>query len=265
MTRLDGRTAIVTGGARGIGRCCALRLAEEGANVAVADLDLRSYEAYETERDRVTADTVVEELEVAGAEAVGVELDVTDPEAVEGFVDGVVAEFGSVDVVVANAGGGDGPMGDTYASTLAPDYLRATVERNLYGTVYTCVASAPHMKAQGSGRIVTVASQAGRTVLDGGTYAHYGAAKAAVISYTKYLAAELAPHGITANAIAPGYIDTGKLRSNLDETAAVEAEIPMRRLGRPEDCAAAVAFLAGPDADYVTGAVLPVDGGSADL
>lgn len=245
MTGLDGKTAIVTGGAQGIGRQCALRLAEEGANVAVADVDLRSYEAYGTERDRVTADTVVDELEAAEGEAVGAELDVTDPEAVEGFVDGVVEEFGSVDVVVANAGGGDGPMADTYASTLTPDYLRSTVERNLYGTVYTCVASAPRMKAQGSGRIVTLASQAGRTVLDGGTYAHYGAAKAAVITYTKYLAADLAPHGITVNAIAPGYVDTGKLRSNVDDTADVEAKIPIGRLGRPEDCANAVAFLAG--------------------
>lgn len=265
MTRLDGKTAIVTGGARGIGRRCALQLAEEGANVAIADLDLRSYEVYETERDRVTADTVVDELEAVGVEAVGAELDVTDPEAIEGFVDSVVEEFGSVDVVVANAGGGDGPIDDTYASTLTADYLRSTIERNLYGTVYTCVASAPHMKTQGSGRIVTLASQAGRTVLDGGTYAHYGAAKAAVIMYTKYLAADLAPYGITVNAIAPGYVNTGKLRSNVEDAAEIEAKIPMGRLGRPEDCANVVAFLASPDADYVTGAVIPVDGGSTDL
>lgn len=265
MTTLDGETALVTGGARGIGRRYALRLAEEGASVAVADIDLRSYEAYETERSRATDDTVVEELKSEGHEVIGAELDVTDPDAVDGFVDEVVETFGSLDVVVANAGGGDGPMADTHASTLAPEYLRATVERNLYGTVYTCVASAPRMKAQESGRIITVASQAGRTVLDGGTYAHYGAAKAAVIMYTKYLAADLAPHGITVNAIAPGYIDTGKLRSNVDERSAVEAGIPMGRLGQPEDCADVVAFLAGPGAGYVTGAVVPVDGGSAEL
>ena len=265
MTTLDGKTALVTGGARGIGRRYALRLAEEGANVAVADIDLRAYEAYETERNRATEGTVVEELRAAGHDAMGAEVDVTDPEAVERFVDEVVGTFGSLDVVVANAGGGDGPMAETHASTVEPAHLRATVERNLYGTVYTCVASASRMKEQGSGRLITVASQAGRAVLDGGSYAHYGAAKAAVIMYTKYLAADLAPHGITVNSVAPGYIDTGKLRSNVDEWSAVEAKIPMGRLGQPEDCADVVAFLAGPDADYVTGAVVPVDGGSAEL
>jgi 3-oxoacyl-[acyl-carrier protein] reductase len=195
----------------------------------------------------------------------GAELDVTDPDAVDEFVDDVVETFGSLDVGVANAGGGDGPMADTHASTLAPENLQATVERNLYGTVYTCVASAPRMKAQESGRIITIASQAGRAVLDDGTYAHYEAAKAAVIMYTKYLAADLAPHGITVNAIAPGYIDTGKLRTNVDERSAVETKIPMGRLDQPEDCADIVAFLAGPDAEYVTGAVVPVEGGFADL
>jgi 3-oxoacyl-[acyl-carrier protein] reductase len=265
MTDLNGKTVLVTGGARGIGRRYALRLGEAGADVAVADLDLRSYEQYGAEERRVTADTVIQELENAGCRAMGTELDVTDLTAVEQFVENVVDEFGSLDAVVANAGGGDGPMADTRASTLTPEHLQATVERNLYGTVYTCVASAPHMKKQESGRIITVASQAGRTVLDGGTYAHYGAAKAAVIMYTKYLAADLAPYDITVNAVAPGYIDTGKLRSNVEDLPTLEAEIPMGRLGQPEDCADVVVFLAGPDAEYVTGAVVPVDGGSAEL
>lgn len=265
MTALDGNTAIVTGGARGIGRSYALRLADEGANVAVADLDLRSYEEYEEERARMASETVVREIENAGVDAMGAEVDVTDPHAVEHFVDSVVETFGTVDIVVANAGGGDGPMADTYASTLSPEYLQATVERNLYGTVYTCVAAASPMKAQGSGRIITVASQAGRSVLDGGTYAHYGAAKAAVIIYTKYLAADLASDGITVNAVAPGYIDTGKLRAGIDDRSAIEAKIPMGRLGDPDDCANIISFLASPEADYVTGAVIPVDGGSTDL
>jgi 3-oxoacyl-[acyl-carrier protein] reductase len=265
MTDLTGKVALVTGGGRGIGRRCALRLAAEGADVAVADVDLQSFEEYDVERDRAGAVTVVEELEERDVTAVGAEVDVTDPEAVEAFVERVVDDFGGLDVLVANAGGGDGPMADTSASTLTPEYLRATVERNLYGTVYTCVAAAPHMKRQEAGRIITVASQAGRTVLDRGTYAHYGAAKAAVITYTKYLAADVVSHGVTANAIAPGYIDTGKLRSNIGDRAAIEAEIPMGRMGSPDDCADVVAFLAGPDADYVTGAVVPVDGGSAEL
>jgi len=265
MSDLDGKTAIVTGGARGIGRRYALRLAEEGANVAVSDIDLRSFEDYEEEQREMTGETVLEEVEGKGVDGMATEMDVTNPKAVNEFVDSVANAFGSVDVVVANAGGGDGPMADTYASTLTSDYLQSTVERNLYGTVYTCVAAAQHMKQQQSGRIITVASQAGRTVLENGTYAHYGAAKAAVIMYSKYLAADLAPHGITVTTVAPGYINTGKLQSNIDDEAAIEAEIPLGRIGAPEDCAGVVAFLAGMDASYITGAVIPIDGGSAEL
>lgn len=257
MNRLENKTALVTGAGRGIGRRCATRLAEEGA-----DIDFESFEKYDVERARVAGDTVVDELEATDTRVVSAEVDVTEPAAVEGFVGRMADELGSIDIVVANAGGGDGPMADTYASTISPEHLRATVERNLYGTVYTCVAAAPYMKEQGSGRVITVASQAGRKVLKGGSYAHYGAAKAAVIMYSEYLAVDLAPHGITVNTLAPGYIGTGKLRSSIDDTAKFEAEIPAGRLGDPDDCADVVAFLASPKADYVTGAVVPVDGGS---
>ena len=141
----------------------------------------------------------------------------------------------------------------------------AVLRRNLYGTVHTCVAVAPTMKEQGSGKIITVSSQAGRRASGDGGYAHYGTAKAAIIMYTKYLAQDLGPHGIQVNCIAPGYIGTGRLMP-MFEGAGVDRldphASPRDGIGTPEDCARVVGFLAGPDSDYVTGTVIPIDGGS---
>lgn len=260
----DGPTnAIVTGGARGIGRRFALRLADRGANVAIADVDLESFDEYDREREQVSGDSVEAEIADRGGDALGVRTDVTDPEAVESMVETVVETFGSVDVAVANAGGGVGPIEDTFASEIDPEHLHATVARNLYGTVYTCVAVASQMKAQGGGRIVTVSSGAGREARADGSYAHYGAAKAGVIMYTKYLAQDLGADGIAANVIAPGTIGTGRLmeafeREGLDEVAARQA---VDRIGSPEDCADVLEFLAFDAPEYLTGAVVPVDGG----
>ena len=120
------------------------------------------------------------------------------------------------------------------------------------------------MKAQGSGKIITVSSQAGRRASSDGGYAHYGAAKAAIIMYTKYLAQDLGPHGIQVNCIAPGYIGTGRLMP-MFEAGGVDRltrSVALRRIGTPEDCARVVGFLAGPESDYVTGTVIPIDGGS---
>jgi 3-oxoacyl-[acyl-carrier protein] reductase len=138
------------------------------------------------------------------------------------------------------------------------------MKRNLYGTVNTCVAVAPTMRAQGAGKIVTVSSQAGRRASPDGGYAHYGAAKAAIIMYTKYLAQDLGPDNIQVNCIAPGYIGTGRLMP-MFEAGGVDRlarSVAQRRLGTPEDCARVVGFLAGPDSDYVTGTIIPIDGGS---
>jgi len=123
--------AIVTGGARGIGRQFALEPADRGANVAIADVDLESFDEYEREREQVSAAGVEAEIADRGVDSLGVRTDVTDPEQVERMVETVVEEFGSVDVVVADAGGGVGPIDETFASEIAPDHLHATVERNL--------------------------------------------------------------------------------------------------------------------------------------
>lgn len=255
--------ALVTGGARGLGRSYALRLAENGVNVAIGDIDLTSHEEYERESEQLGAETVEEELRSHGVDALGIEADVTDPDQVQAMVDATVDEFGSLDILVANAGGGVGPADDTFASELEVDQLHATVERNLYGTIYTCVAAAPYMKERGSGRIITVASSAGREARENGSYAHYGAAKAGIIMYTKYLAQDLGEHGITANVLAPGYIGTGRLMESFEKRGVdvVAGKTALGRIGTPEDCADVVEFLASDASEYVTGAVIPIDGG----
>jgi 3-oxoacyl-[acyl-carrier protein] reductase len=185
-------------------RAYAKRLAGLGAKVAIADLNLHSYEEFEAEAKDMTADSTVAEIEAAGGTALGIEVDVRDHEAVEAMAARVVEEWGRVDVLVANAGGGRGRPVDTKASTLDPALLQLVTAMNLFGTVYSCSAVAPIMKRQRSGKIITVSSVAGTGPSIDGGYAHYGAAKAAIAHYTRYLAQDLAPFGITANCIAPG-------------------------------------------------------------
>ena len=273
MAQLEGKVAIVTGAARGLGRAYAKRLAGLGAKVAVADLNLHSYEEFEAEAKDMTADSTVAEIEASGGIALGIEVDVRDHEAVEAMVAQVVQEWGRVDVLVANAGGGRGRPMDTKASTLDPALLQLVTEMNLFGTVYSCNAVAPMMKRQRSGKIITVSSVAGTAPSADGGYAHYGASKAAIAHYTRYLAQDLGPFGITANCIAPGVIATGRMMATLRIIATVipgsnqsnrdRAElVALRRLGTVEDCAKVVEFLATDLSDYVTGAVIPIDGGS---
>jgi len=157
MGKLDGKVVIVTGAARGLGRAYAKRLAGLGAKIAVGDLNLRSYQEFEAEAKDMTADTAVAEIEASGGIALGVEVDVRDHEAVEAMVARIVQEWGRVDVLVANAGGGRGRPMDTKASTLDPTLLQLVTEMNLFGTVYSCNAVAPIMKQQRSGKIITVA------------------------------------------------------------------------------------------------------------
>src|ERR1700675_4593865 len=193
MGKRDGKVAIVTGAARGLGRAYAKRLAGLGAKIAVADLNLHSYEEFEAEARDMTADSTVAEIEAMGGTAIGIEVDVIDHEAVNAMVARVVQEWGRVDVLVANAGGGRGRPMDTKASNLDPTLLRLVVDMNLFGTVYTVNAVAPIMKEQRSGRIITVSSVAGTAPSADGGYAHYGAAKAAIAHYTRYLAQDLGP------------------------------------------------------------------------
>ena len=261
---LQGTCALVTGGGRGLGRAYALHLAALGADVAVLDVDTRSYRDYAGETAQMTADSTALEIEALGRRSIEIEADVGDAAAVQSAVDRIVSAWGRLDIAVCNAGGGLGSPAESKASTMDLEQFDAVLRRNLYGTVHTCTAVAPIMKEQGSGKIVTVSSQAGRRASGDGGYAHYGTAKAAIIMYTKYLAQDLGPHGIQVNCIAPGYIGTGRL-TPMFEGVGVERltrSVAARRIGTPEDCARVVGFLAGPESDYVTGTIIPIDGGS---
>jgi 3-oxoacyl-[acyl-carrier protein] reductase len=266
MGKLDGKVAIVTGAGRGLGRAYAHRLAGLGAKIVVTDIDLTSFQEYEAEAKTMTAGSTVDEILAGGGAAIGIQLDVTDAAAAQAMADQVMKTWGRIDILVANAGGGRGRPADTKASTLDPALLHLVVSMNLYGTVYSVNAVAPAMKQQRSGKIVTVGSVAGLNPSTDGGYAHYGAAKAAIAHYTRYLAQDLGPYGITANCIAPGVIATARIMqtvipgsssNNQDRTELVA----LRRLGTVEDCAKVVEFLATDLSDYVTGAAIPIDGG----
>ena len=266
MGKLDGKVAIVTGAARGLGRAYARRIGGLGAKVAVVDLSLKAFEEFEAEALAMTAENTVAEIEAADGSAIGIEFDVCDENAVAAMVQRVMAEWGRVDILVANAGGGRGRPVDTKAATLDPALLRLVTGMNLYGTVYCCNAVAPIMKQQRSGKIVTVSSVAGLSPSPDGGYAHYGAAKAAIAHYTRYLAQDLGPYGITANCIAPGTITTGRIVATVmpgsaDANRDRTERVALRRLGTVEDCAKVVEFLVTDLSDYVTGTVIPIDGG----
>jgi 3-oxoacyl-[acyl-carrier protein] reductase len=179
------------------------------------------------------------------------------------MADDVRKAWGRIDILVANAGGGRGSPRETAASIVPQELLELVTRMNFYGTVYSCSAVAPAMKEQMSGRIVTVASYAGSVAGAGGGYAHYGANKAAIAHYTRYLAQELGPFNINCNCIAPGVIQTARIVKLMGSRGNRQAEsIPLRRMGTVEDCAKVVEFLTTDLSDYVTGALIPIDGGS---
>jgi 3-oxoacyl-[acyl-carrier protein] reductase len=264
MGKLDGQVAIVTGAARGPGRAYALRLARLGAKVAVTDIDLKSYAQFEAEAKAMTAETTADEIVAAGGEALGFEFDIGDRDAVFAMVEAVTAAWGRVDILVANAGGGRGAMAETTATQVAPELLELVTRMNFFGTVHSCSAVAPAMKAQRYGRIVTVASFGALRAAPGGGYAHYGANKAAIAHYTRFLAQELGPYNINCNCIAPGLIETARiveLTGRRNENDLGRPGIALRRPGTVEDCAKVVEFLVTDLSDYVTGTLIPVDGG----
>lgn len=259
--KLAGQVALVTGAGRGLGRAYALRLAALGADVAINDIDLAAAREYNEE---LTAPTVMAEVEALGRRAIGIQADVTDKAQVEAMIDRVVAELGRLDILICNAGGHLAPPAGSWASSMSEADYRKIMAINLDGTIFCCQAASRPMKAQRSGKIVTVGSQAGMWASSGGG-CHYSIAKAAIHHYTRQIAAELGPHGIRVNCIAPGFVNSSRGialgRNSAESRASLEPRIPLRRLGWPEDCAKVVEFLVTDLSDYVTGQVISVDGG----
>lgn len=263
MGKLDEKVAVVTGAARGIGREYALRLAELGADVGVIDINLRSYEDFSGEKIGEGFKTVVEELESLGVQAVGFEADISNEEQVIKAFQKIKDALGEIDILIANAGGGTGALNENAASEIDDHQLDTVLRRNFYGTIYSVKAVADSMKKKNYGKIVTVTSVTGIKANDTGTYSHYAATKAAIVNYTKNLAQDLGKYNITVNAIAPGYIGTGRLLEQFEKAGkeTYENETALKRLGTPEDCANVIEFLSTDLSDYVTGSVIDVTGG----
>jgi NAD(P)-dependent dehydrogenase (short-subunit alcohol dehydrogenase family) len=261
--KLSGKVALVTGAGRGLGRAYALRMARLGADVAINDIDLHSYRDY---NQRLAADTTVEEVRALGRRSLGIECSVAVRDEVEAMFDRILAEFGRLDILVNNAGGLQINPETSFASSVPDEDLRRELDRNLMSCIYCCQAASRPMKAQRSGRIVNVSSQAGLKGSANGFYSSYGLAKAAIVNYTQYLAGELAPFGINVNCIAPAYIGTERLMQRSfnrqpGQLEALEKTIPLGRIGTEEDCAKVVEFLVTDLSDYVVGQCIRICGG----
>ncbi len=235
--------ALVTGGSRGIGRACCLRLAAEGYHVAV---NYRQEEAQ--------AAAVVAEIEAAGGKAFALQGDVSAPGEAERMVQAVLAAAGSLDVLVNNAG----IARDNLVLRMSDEEFALVLETNLTGAFRLVRAALRPMLKQRSGRIINISSIAG--IVGNPGQANYSAAKAGMLGLTRSVAKEVASRGITVNAVAPGLIDT-EMSGAIKGRDQLVASIPLGRAGTPEEVAAAVAFLASAGAAYITGVTLPVDGG----
>lgn len=246
MTLKD-QVALVTGGSRGIGRAVVLALVKEGAKVAFV---------YKGSQD--AAEKLQQEVTAAGGTAKAYQADVADPEAAKSVVAGVLADWGRLDILVNNAG----VIRDGLFLTQKPEDWRTVLSTNLDGAVNFCREVAQQMAfKQRSGRIINVSSVAAEHVNSGQT--NYAASKGAINSFTRALAVELARRNVTVNAVAPGFISTDMSEAvrNMAGEDNLKKMIPARRLGKPEDVAGVVVFLAGPTAAYITGQVVTVDGG----
>ena len=235
------KTAVITGGSRGIGRACAIKLAKEGYNIAVVYAG----------NDKAAEETV-SEIKSLGKEAISVKFDVSDENAVNEGISKIIEKFGRIDVLVNNAG----ITRDGLFVRMSSEDWNAVINTNITGMFYVTKPVVKLMMKQRSGSIINMSSIAG--VMGNAGQANYSAAKAAVIGFTKSLSKELAARNIRVNAIAPGFIMTD-MTKDLDGEKISEA-IPLKRLGTVDDIAVTVKFLAE-DATYITGQVIGVDGG----
>lgn len=243
---LDGQVALVTGASRGIGAVVAQRLAQDGAKVAVN---------YQASADAAAA--VVAAIAAAGGDAIAIPADVSQEDAAQTLVQQTLEQWGRLDILVNNAG----ITRDRLLLRMTPQDWDEVLQVNLRGAFLCTKYVMPHLIRRRSGRVVNMSSVVGLSGNPG--QANYAAAKAGLIGFTKAVAREVASRNITVNALTPGFIDTGGMVEQLTAEARqqVLARIPMARFGSADDVAAAVAFLCGPGAGYITGQTLTIDGG----
>lgn len=246
--RLKGKVALVTGSSRGIGKAVALRFADEGADIAVNYV-----------RNADKAEGVVKAIRSKGRRAMAVQADVAERTQVDAMVSRVLEAWGALDILVSNAGI---IIDRAFVDSTAEDW-RSAIETNLQGFFNVTQAVLPQMTARRWGRVIATGSIITEVFDFGGNrYAVCTATKAGITTMLKPIAVEVAPYGITVNAVSPGYIATEMLAEISQEGLEAAAKlIPMKRYGRPEEIAAAMAFLASDDAAYITGQVLRVNGG----
>lgn len=245
MGILDKKVALVTGGARGIGRAIVLALASEGANVVFTDIKLEG-----------AADELQGMLNSKGVKSMALQSDVRSLTEAQNAVDTVVKEFQRIDILVNNAG----ITRDNLIMRMSEDEWNSVIDVNLKGTFNFCKAASRQMLGQKEGKIINVASIVG--IIGNAGQVNYSASKAGVIGITKTLAKEFASRNIQVNAIAPGFIDTEMTQKlTQQQRDALLNLIPMKRIAKPEEVANVIVFLASPAASYITGQVICVDGG----
>lgn len=245
MGILDKKVAIVTGGARGIGQAIALTLADAGAHIVITDVRLPD-----------TLQSTIDKIHANGSKCVVYQSDITNAADVKTVVEKVIAAFGRIDILVNNAG----ITRDGLLMRMSEEDWDMVINVNLRGTFNMTKATIRQMMSQRSGKIINIASVVG--VIGNAGQANYSASKAGIIGFTKSMAKELASRNIQVNALAPGFVET-EMTAKLtdDQRKAFLDFIPLKRAAKPEEIAGVVKFLASPDADYITGQVICVDGG----
>ena len=239
----NGQTALITGAGRGIGKTIAVKLAESGLDIAIAEMN--------PERD-----DVLREIEEYGTKCLAFQLDVTDVESVDSVVKKIIDETGGIHILVNNAG----ITKDNLFMRMKPEQWSQVIDVNLNGVFHVTKAVIRTMVKQHSGRIINISSVVGFSGNPG--QVNYSSTKSGLIGFTKSLSREVGTRGITVNAVAPGFINTAMTQAlNESQQQAILSQIPLGRMGEAEDIANAVAFLASEEASYITGTVLHVNGG----
>lgn len=258
--RLDGKVALVTGAARGLGRAYARRLATLGARVYALDINPDGAALFDEgpeDEEARRLDGMIEDVKI----------DLVDRAQVDAVFTRIAADAGGIDILVNNAGGAIAPPEHSSAAATMPEAdVRLILDVNLMTAIHGCQAVVPFMVARGGGVIVNTSSIAGRIVAMPDGLAHYSVAKAALTHYTRCLAAQVGPSGIRVNCIAPGTILTGRAKKLVQGRGSMEgaaAAVPLRRLGETEDCANVIEFLVTDQSSYITGQCISVCGGMA--